>query len=528
MHSETVLVPMRDGVDLSTEVLTPQAEGPWPAIIVRTPYSKSGIVKFLGRLCDHGYAVIAQDVRGTGESGGTFDILRQEPDDAADTAAWVLSQPFCDRSIGTIGLSYLAPASVSIAARFKENVKACVWLSPVINDKSLFLQSGALRLHHNLPWMALRNPRFLDTDWKSVYSFMPLKDALASAGISEPDWPLMCRDWDKWWAGRDMSDYFRSVEAPGLHFAGFWDFMLDSAFMGYGLLKNAPNPQVLVLGPWTHNGVAPEVTKNSYADYGPDASPRFMQRTIDWFDHWIKGKPLPIELQHTCYAFVPGRGWVASEGWPPSGSSSKTFYLGESRGQGLQYGSLLSSPETAGEACFDYDPKDPVPTEGGAVWEFPKEGLNPGPAQVTTGKRPDVLVFRSESLDQRVACLGPAIVTLFVSSDAPGTDFTVKIVDEDADGIARVVADTIYRWNREKGREIALGLPAIGHVFDAGHRVRLDISSSNFPKFDRNLNTGTSDLISSEARVARQTIGFGKGAPSRMSLTIIPDSDQEA
>jgi putative CocE/NonD family hydrolase len=513
MQSSTREVLTKDGVRLATSVLTPDSGGPWPVVIARTPYSRKALLPFLAGLCEHGYSVIAQDVRGTGDSGGTLDLFRQEPGDAIDTAKWVLAQPFCNGSLGILGLSYLGAASISIASTYKANVKACVWVSPVAGGKNLFLQNGAVRLHHNLPWMALGNPKFKSTDWQRTYRHLPLEGALDAAGIHNPTWRLICRDWDEWWAGRDLSAHYRRANVPGLHFAAFWDFMADSAFRAYDLLKASGSPQVMIMGPWSHNGIAGEVTKNAHVDYSLISSPRFMERTVQWFNHWLKGSPLPSDLRQPCSAFIPGVGWVHTSEWPPSEASKKVLYMGR--------GTLLDSPSDQGKVAFEYDPACPVPTEGGAVWEFPRAGLDPGPATVSTGDRPDVVVFRSAPLEKPVSCLGPASVVLFVASTAPSTDFAAKLVDEHPDGTGRVVADTIYRWNQESDPEVTLDFPAIGHLFDEGHRIRLDISSSNFPKFDRNLNTGVSSLVSKEMKVAKQTIRFGQTTPSRLSLTVM-------
>ncbi|HHY76725.1 MAG TPA: CocE/NonD family hydrolase [Firmicutes bacterium] len=513
MRSFTFEVPMKDGVRLATSVLSPDSGGPWPVIVARTPYSRKGLISVLAPLCDYGYAVVAQDTRGTGDSEGTLDLIRQEPQDAVAAAGWILAQPFCNGSIGILGLSYLGAASISMASHYKENVKACVWVSPVIGEKHLFLEGGALRLHHNLPWMALGNPEWRNVDWKKTYRHLPLEDALDVSGVPNPTWRQICRNWDEWWAGRDLSDYYCKAEVPGLHFAGFWDFMADSALRAYELMSRSGSPQVMVMGPWSHNGIAGEVTKNAHADYGPEASPRFMERTLTWFNHWMKGEPLPEDLRAPVSAFIPGAGWVQAQSWPPAASAEAVFYLGG--------GFLTDSPPERGEAYFEYDPANPVPTEGGAVWEFPRAGLDPGPAVVTTGNRPDVLLFRSRPLDKPLRCLGPASVVLFVQSSAPSTDFTAKIVDEDPEGEGRIVADTIFRWTRDIGPEITLHFPVVGHVFRQGHRIRLDISSSNFPRFDRNLNTGKSGLVSAETAVASQTLLFGGSTPSRLVLTVI-------
>lgn len=506
-------VPMRDGIRLSTQVFTPGGGGSWPVVVARTPYAKAGVAQWLAVLAGKGYAVVVQDVRGTGQSEGVFDILGQEPADAVDTAGWILGQPFCNGALGILGLSYLAPASVAIASTFTEETKACVWLAPVMGGSTIFLENGALRLHHSLPWMALRHPKFRDTDWRQALRHLPLRDALASVGIDEPVWVEASKDLTAWWNQRDVTTYFQAVKAPGLHFGGLWDFMLSSSFAGHQAISLSSAPQPLVLGPWSHNGVAPELTRNAYADYGPEASSGFFARVLGWFNHWLKDEALPAYLGHPYSIFVPGHGWETSATWPVTGSRQYRLFLGER--------TLEPALGTTGSLAYLYDPADPVPTEGGALWEFSKIGLEPGPSPVTTGGRPDVLTFVGSVLSRDLIAAGPAEVRLFVESDAPSTDFTAKVVDLPPNGAGRVVADSIYRWQQSEGEALTIRFDAIGYRFAAGHRVRLDVSSSNFPKYDRNLNTGVSDLVSATMRVARQTIRFGSDAPSEVTLTVL-------
>lgn len=407
---ETFQVKMRDGILLATQVQTPESGRPWPVVIARTPYSKAGMARWLGAMAKLGYAVVTQDVRGTGESEGTFDFLRQEPEDAADTGRWVLEQPFCDGSLGLVGLSYLGASCLGIATGFPDNVRAAVWVAPVLGGNSVFRVNGALRLHHNLPWMGLSNPRFREVDWASLYRRLPLKDALASVGIASPLWDSICADLKQVWTDNDLTGAFKAVDVPGMHFAGFWDFMLDAALSSY-VSHAGPDrkPQALFAGPWSHNGIASEVTKTEHRDYGPPASSRFMERITRWFDHHLKGRELTEDLSHGASAYVAGVGWVRSPVWPPAEAKPYDLFLGA--------GTLEEEPGAGGSLSYTYDPTDPVPTEGGALWEFPRAGLVPGPALVTTGDRKDVLVFQSKELSRPVTALGSAEVVLHVGSD---------------------------------------------------------------------------------------------------------------
>ncbi|MGE5579579.1 MAG: CocE/NonD family hydrolase [Bacillota bacterium] len=510
----TVDVRMSDGIPLSTQVIAPDSGGPWPVLIARTPYGKTGLSEWLSAFTLGGYAVVVQDVRGTGESKGSFSFLRDELADAADTGQWILEQPFCNGSIGLIGISYLGASSVGIAHAFPKNVKAAVWVAPALSAQSVFGSEGAVRLHHNLPWTALSHPRFGELDWSSLYRHLPLWDALQSCGIDSPLWKGICSSVLGTSPLPDLGAVFREVSVPGLHFAGLWDFMLDASFFAWDA-SNRPGsaPQAMFLGPWSHNGIAAEVTKNAYADYGSEASSDFGRRTMQWFDHYLKGIDLPEDLATPVSAYVPGIGWLKLGAWPDPAARNLDLYLGD--------GTLCPEVPESDSREYIYDPSNPVPTEGGALWEFPKAGISPGPAVVTTGDRPDVLVFQSPVLDRRVTALGPVEVLLHATTDAPSTDFTAKLIDVSPEGTPRIVGDSLCRAAGPGPVEATIRMAAVGHVFERGHRIRLDVSSSNFPRFDRNLNTGVSGLISDRIRAARQSIRFGANAPSTLRLSVL-------
>lgn len=403
-----------------------------------------------------------------------------------------------------------------MATAYTDNVKAAVWVAPVLGGDSLMLLGGALRLHHNLPWMGLSDPKFGQVDWRSLYRYLPLKDALDSAGIESPLWKSICTEWEKTWKENDLRQDFAAIDVPGLHFGGFWDFMLDASMFGYEAhARPGRRPQALVLGPWSHNAMAAEITRNGYVDYGPEASSGFLRKLTAWFDLHLKGRGTG-----SCAgveAYVPGAGWLRSPAWPFECGKDWHLYLGN--------GVLEEHPGGEGTMEYVYDPSDPVPTQGGALWEFPRAGLDPGPAPVTTGNRDDVLVFQGRELPGPVTALGPALVELVAGTDAPSTDFTAKIVDVDPVGTPRIVADAIRRLSpvdvAGNDGAVSISLGVVGHVFEKGHRIRLDISSSNFPKFDRNLNTGISGLLSSQMRTARQVVRFGGAGPSRLTLRVL-------
>lgn len=517
MPKFTEAVCMRDGVQLVTDVYLPGAaanasEGPWPVIIIRTPYRRGGLAAFRTIAADD-YALIVQDVRGTGDSGGSFGFLAGEPADALDTAAWLLRQSWCDGRFGIVGISYLAGASIAIAAEMPDRVKACVWVTMPLGRDWLCWRNGALRLHHALPWSLLISGKPLGGhDWASLYGTLPL----AAAAPETPFWQTIsagAQSGAAFWQANDLTPYLGRIRAPGLHFAGWYDFLNDASFGPYSRLVRAGRaPQRLIIGPYGHNGMAGDADGCGDIHYGDIARPRFAAEVAAWFAHWFNGRPYERTSGVRAFLTGSGAGWRELPEW---GSGDVVpLYLAHG-------GRLALSRPTAATDSFVSDPCDPVPTQGGAVWEFPGAhmGLEPGPAMQTTATRADVLAYDSAPLTEPLAVCGPAMLTMEAASSGEVSDFTAKICDVAEDGTSRFVCDGIVRSCFEPGRARQLTLDmACGHIFGAGHCLRLEVAGSNFPKYDRGMAAATSLEESAAAHEpVRQTVGIG---PSRLALTV--------
>lgn len=484
----TYLVPMRDGVTLATEILLPNGEGPWPLLLARTPYSRRQLLELAGEFTTRGYGVMLQDVRGTGDSAGQFGFLGQEPADALDTAHWLLAQPWCDGRFGILGISYMAAASIAIAAELPERVKACVWITMPLCREWLGWENGAMRLHHALPWTMLTHGISLrGRDWAATYLTLPLADAAKE----NPLWQVFAENEnpeDPFWQANNLRPYLDRVRAPGLHAEGWYCFLNYAAITPYRRLNAvAGAPQRLIMGPWSHNEVLDVVLPEIQA----------------WFDHWFKGVPdhtSPVRVR-----LIGEAGWRDLPAWP---EPSVPLYLAPN-------GRLTSDAPVRQQDTFTADPLDPVPTQGGAVWEFPPAGLVPGPVIQTTAGRPDVLTYDTEPLTERLPLCGTVRLELTAGASTPSADFTAKLCDVAPDGTARYICDGIAR---EPG---ALHTFAIdmhcGHLLKAGHRLRLEVAGANFPKYDRNLQHGGSPMHSgAECAVpSRHTVELG---PSRLLL----------
>ena len=589
VETRTESVPVCGGASLATSI-TLQGPGAYPVVIVRTVYGRWNLQSIGDILGSHGYAVVIQDVRGSGESSGQFGFLAQEPSDAVETAQWVLDQPWCDGRLAILGISYLSAASIAIAAEFPDQVKAAIWVTVPVRKGLLCFQDGALRLHHTLPWMYMRKASLGGFDPESLYRTTPLVDAIPQN--VHPSWAAILEEGlgSGFWDGNDLWVYVRRTRVPGLHFGGWFDFLLDATLVPYSEMVQSGASQRLVLGPWSHNGTigGPEKISGdvSYGyrsrqrEDGPDGlrndpvdmSSPFVEECLRWLDFWVKGTgDPPARSSVKCFFTGHRPHWAELKAWPPRGVPGVRMYLGaeaDARSSGPDCQSIADGPcaieglsvtdgrsatdgrskgvlsvfsadaafrtdPVAARKSFVYDPENPVPTEGGAVWAFPKAGLAPGPSVSSAHLREDVLTYDSEELGSPLEICGAAEVELYASSDAPDTDFAAMLLDVDEDGVARYVSDGIVRARYRDGLDredfleperiylFRIRMKGCAHAFGPGHRVRLTVTSSNFPKFDRNPNTGEPIYRTQRMRKAVQTVYYGPACPSAVVLPVL-------
>jgi len=567
MKCKTVFLTTKHGVRLATDIYIPPNGGTHPVVIVRTVYGRKnlpGAAPFLNR---HGYALVIQDVRGSGESSGDFRFLPQEPKDAIDTAEWILSQPWCDGRLAILGISYLAAAAIPIAAEFPEHVKAAIWVTVPVRKDLLCYEGGALRLHHTLPWVYSKKASLANFD-PELFKTLPLMHALGQEGSCL--WQKLLRGGpgSKFWEDNNLWPYVEQTKIPGLHFGGWYDFIFDATLIPFLQMCRSSAPQKLIIGPWSHNGVVGTEKISGDISYGywklpdsedsrltarelacgnerfmVDTSSHFLEELIKWLDYWVKRKDTEDRqnkedqdsVSVRCFFTGYEPHWAEFCSWPPKESKPVKFYLSRrSKEQAGELQNLYSanpcSPSNISEDIFSdtfvYDPMNPVPTEGGAVWLFSRAGTVPGPQVSHSHLRQDVLVYDSLELKESFSICGPVYVELYASSTAKDTDFTAKLVDVDKNGTARVVTDGILRARYRNGLEkeeflvpgkvykFHISLKACAHTFGPGHKIRLEISSSNFPKYDRNLNNDEPIFESKNPQTARQTVYFGPGMAS--------------
>jgi putative CocE/NonD family hydrolase len=529
----------------------------------------------------HGYAVVVQDARGRHESDGEYSEFLSERNDFVDSAAWLDRQPWSAKRIGMTGCSELGMKQVLASVTHTSSLKAILPESSggaFSSAGGRFRESGiyyggALELAAMLSWnqnvgstIFLRPPATLSrNDWArfaSVYKTtaqglgdfdisaiamdLPLLGLMDRHGFPPTDWntDLANPPGSLFWEKRDGVREGETISTPSLWVNSWNDFDVGETIDQYTYaLANATSPlvannQFIVIGPGFHCASYYGGTKR-VGDYEMGEAPFYDMNALRlaWFDRMLKGDTSALQnFAHVHYFLLGKNEWQSADQFPLPGTHDTSFFLSSGRGANSRFGDgLLSEQQTKGSGVdkFTYDPADPVPTLGGNVCCAGTFHLKTGIVdQRSIEARNDVLVFTSPPLKRDLTMVGIIKVLLFVSSDAPDTDFTAKLIDVYPDGRALVLVDGIQRARYRDGYRrpvmmqanhtypLTIDLQAFANWFPAGHRIRLDISSSSFPRFDRNLNTGGSTYDENRFTTAQNEVHFGTDTPSRL---IIPE-----
>jgi predicted acyl esterase len=531
---------MHDGTRLSANVFLPAEQGQVPAILIRTPYGKgTDLIPNYQAFVDRGYAVVVQDVRGRYESEGTFQPLAQEGDDGNDTINWIARQPWSNGKVGMTGGSYLGIVQWKAALRGNPHLKA---IFPVVSGDDdyrdrYYSPGGAFQLGHRLEWMAenLKAPGYVP-DFNRFIWHLPLRVSdVAATGRRDPtyaeamDHPAM----DSFWRAISTREHVDEIRVPVFAVGGWYDNFVESDLNAYAALHKSSGLNHILIGPWPHN--------MSYqfpeGDFGPQASVPVRRLQLQWFDQWLKGKDTPLAAAPPVEVFVMGANmWREERAWPPAHARLQALYINsDGRANTVGGDGVLEprQPRREAQDSYTYDPRDPAPTRGGATCCNPVV-MAWGPLdQRAVERRQDVLVYTSRPLTADLEVLGPVKVVLYVASSAVDTDFTAKLVDVFPDGYARILTDGIlrlrYRESLEKAvlahpgqvYQVAIDAGVTGNVFKKGHSLRLEISSSNFPRFDRNANTGGPEADETRLTKATQSIYHGRAHPSRVEVMVM-------
>jgi putative CocE/NonD family hydrolase len=570
---------------------TPE-ERRFPAILERTPYDKRrAVLEEAGRFfAARGYVVVVQDVRGRHRSEGEWYFLsRMEGQDGWDTVEWIARQPWCDGQVGTMGLSYSTATQQALAVLQPSALKTQILLDGAWDYHHRTLRhSGAFELGVLLPH-AMRLARegkelardeglreALDQALEELPGRLGrvavrLRDASRGLPPAEARWftDMMTR--------ADRDDYWKQPTlCPAEHVDRYPDIpiLLETSWYGHhawatfekykALRARNTSPTRLVAGPWTHGFEDFERTWSGEADFGADSTLDLDDLRLRWFDHFLKGRPTGVLDGPPVRIFVMGGGdgardgdgrvqhggaWRSEEEWPPVHTRPERLYLRADRTLRAE-----APPPEVSPLRYRFDPADPVPTIGGQVQAPSFPGFLEGGAFDQRGRRTlwacrdeeplaaraDVLVFQTEPLDEAMEVTGEVEVELWVSSSAVDTDFTAKLVDVFPDGLALNLVDTILRaryrnardraepMKPEKEYRLTLVLPPVSSLFAAGHRVRLDVSSSNFPRFDVNPNTGEPLGRNRGHVVAENVVYVDAEHPSSVVLPIVEAPSPDA
>jgi uncharacterized protein len=554
-----VTMKTRDGVTLEADVYRPAGDGPFPVLLQRTPYDKRNAADFALQAIGHGFMVVVQDVRGRYASEGEWYPFKHESEDGYDTIEWAAALPHSNGKVGMFGGSYVGATQMLAAIGHPPHLAG---ICPVVTASNYHenwtYQGGAFEQWFNESWTSglaqdtLGRTIHDNTNAMIGSAVLPLKqyplfnihlDPNAPADRLAPyflDW-LTHQTYDSYWKQWSIEENYANIQVPALTIAAWYDIFQGGSIRNYLGLKAhagneaARNGQRLFI---TIGGHAGNGQKIGAVDFGPAAA-EFDENTIaiQWYDYLFLGKQnafsgKPVRI------FVMGENkWRNEDAWPPPNARQTSYFLHSSGKANTSIGDgALSTTNAHKEEAdnFTYDPGNPVPTVGGPLCCDARH-LPPGPRdQKEVESRPDVLVYSTPPLDADVEVTGPVTLDLFAKTSAADTDFTAKLVDVWPNGFAQNLTEGILRARYresttaaspiEPGKvyEYKIDLWSTSNVFLKGHRIRLEVSSSNFPRFDRNLNTGKSAADDATSVKANNTVLHDSDHPSALILPIVP------
>ena len=555
-----VAMKTRDGVTLNADIYRPAGDGNFPVLLQRTPYNKDNAADFARAAVARGFMVVVQDVRGRYTSEGEWYPFKHETDDGYDTVEWAAALPHSNGKVGMFGGSYVGATQMLTAIGHPPHLAGICPIVTASNYHSNWTyQGGAFEQWFDESWTsglaqdtlnrAIRdrtNARVGDTvlplDQYPVFNIdrghsgTELTHALAPYFI---DW-LAHPNYDDYWKQWSIEENYANIQVPALTVAAWYDLFQGGSLRNYMGIKAhagneaARNGQHLIVAIGGHSGSGRKVGE---VDFGPDAPFDENAVTLDWYDYLFSGKQNEFGGKPV-HIFVMGENkWRDEDSWPLDRAKQTKYFLHSAgKANNASGDGALSTTAEHSEVpdTFVYDPGNPVPTVGGPLC-CDSIHLEPGARdQKEVEARPDVLVYSTPPLEQDTEVTGPVTLNLYAKSSAVDTDFTAKLVDVWPNGLAQNLTEgilrAVYRESASAPTPIVPGqvyeykidVWSTSNVFLKGHRIRLEVSSSNFPRFDRNLNNGKNAADSSDYVKATNTILHDAEHPSTLLLPIVP------
>jgi putative CocE/NonD family hydrolase len=557
-----VAATMRDGVILRADIYRPKAEGKFPVLLVRTPYDKTGEINFGLRAAERGYVVVAQDVRGRFESQGEWYPFKNESQDGYDTVEWAAALPYANGKVGMFGGSYVGATQYLAAIAHPPHLSGiCPNVTASNYHEGWTYQGGALEQWFDESWStqlaANTMRRRVESSGKAAVwtaklplNSYPVLESFSGEGVAQyfSDW-LAHPDYDDYWKALSIEEHYGQIQVPVFGLGAWYDIFLGGTLRNYELLKSKAGSEAsrkgqrLLVYIGGHAG-GPELRKVGAVDFGEKAPFDFDAAVLRWYDHLLKGEANGVEKEKPVRIFVMGRNeWRDEDDWPLARAKATSYYLHSgggangAKGDGtLSVTAPVNGPNEKDEKPdrYTYDPAKAVPTLGGPLCCGPlPTGIGPQD-QSSLESRNDVLIYSTPAFSKDTEVTGPVSLDLWVSSSAVDTDFTGRLVDVSPSGFAQELTAGILRMRYRKSKEhqelmkpgepqhVMVDLWATSNVFLTGHKLRLEVSSSNFPRFDRNMNTGEEQASATRMERADNVIYHDVKHPSALILPLVP------
>ncbi len=552
---------MRDGVGLSAHVMTPtRVAGPFPTLLIRTTYEGTSF-EWQKLFLDNGYAVVAQYTRGRFGSGGdVYTPHGNAREDGYDTIEWIIKQPWSNGKVGTYGCSFMGETQSILAAAKHPNHIAMIAdggggaIGSALGSYGYFgvFENGVFNLASALGWhtefgakapQRTYPPEDLNVRLKQNMFVLPVSDIAKQVVDYATGFEDMVSHslTDQWWETEGYISDNDTFSTAALHVNTWFDQTIQDSFNLARLMEdNAVHPraksQHMLIGPGNHCATGNFHSENisvgemsmEYEDIGIESV------FVKWFDYWLKDASVELPPKFLFFQ-MPGPGWVASDSWPPRNTGIYRLYFEAAETQSVNHGRLIPAlPEQESALGYRYDPSNPVPTLGGSICCTGQEDEVSGPVdQGSLESRSDVLIYRSAVLQEKMKLAGDIRVYLGVSTSATDTDYTVKLIDRFPDGRALNLQDGVVRLRYRDGIEnpqlaepgevynLNFTLRPLAYEFKPGHQLVIHISSSNFPRLARNLNTGKHEYLDSEQIIADNKIFHGGDFASYIEIPVV-------